>query len=190
MLESSDTNVELILIVVVLICDDDAGDLDHLTDVRGELYAFGRDKLDLFGGSRWSRHVVQEELDFVTIIVLLYKTSRERDGLTNLLACGGACVDKAEDDHSEDQHDSAHDVTLLLWSRVRLSKRPMRRTGYDLTKMRLQVGSAPEICLKASSGAPTSQALTPTGLQKHTPVRLQQVSGCGARLSSDVPEVS
>ena len=99
MLESSDTNVELILIVVivvvvviliviliVLICDDDAGDLDHMTDVRGELYAFGRDKLDLFGGSRWSRHVVQEELDFVPIIVLLYKTSRERDGLTNLLA--------------------------------------------------------------------------------------------------------
>ena len=56
--------------------------------------------------------------------------------------------------------------------------------------MRLQVGSAPELCLKASSGAPTSPALTPTGLQKHISVRLQQVSGCGAGLSSDVPEVS
>ncbi len=110
MAQSSDTNVEFVL-VFVIICDDNARHLDRMTDVSGKVDPFGRDKLDLFGGNLCSHHVLQEELDFVTIAVLLYETSRECDALTNLLACGGAGVDKGEDDHCEDQHDSAHEVT-------------------------------------------------------------------------------
>ena len=134
MAESSDSNVELVLIVivvlilvfvvpiivvivpipiVVIIRDDDSGHLDHMTDVCSKLYAIGRDKLDLMGGNLSSRHVLKEEFDLVTVIILLQKTSRERNALTKLLSCGWAGVDKAEDDHSEDQHDSAHDVTSL-----------------------------------------------------------------------------
>ncbi len=128
MAESSDTNVEIILVVLVLvfilifviICNDNARHFDHMTDVWGKVYPFGRDKLDLFGINLCSRHVLQEELDLVTIVVLLYKTSRKRDALTNLLACGGAGLDKAEDDHSEDQHDSAHEVTSSWGCRTRI----------------------------------------------------------------------
>ncbi len=137
MAESIDTNVQLILLLVlvlvlvfvfvfvfififVIICDDNARHLDHMTDVCGKVYPFGRDKLDLSGRNLCSRHVLQKELDLVTIAVLLYKTSRERDALTNLLACGGAGVDNAEDDHSQDQHDSAHEVTSSCGRRTRI----------------------------------------------------------------------
>jgi uncharacterized membrane protein len=63
MAELGDANVELILIIVivvviiivviviiiVVICDENARHLDHMTDVCGELYASGRDELDLLG---------------------------------------------------------------------------------------------------------------------------------------------
>jgi len=129
MAESIDTNVEVILVVVlilvvmlifVVIRDYNARHFDRMTDVRGKVDPFGRDKLDLFGGNLCSRHVLQEELDLVTIAVLLYETSRKRDALTNLLACGGAGLDKAEYDHSEDQHDWAHEVTSSWGCRTRI----------------------------------------------------------------------
>ena len=144
MAESIDTNVEVILVVVlililvfmlifVVIRDDDARHFDRMPDVWGKVHPFGRDELDLFGGNLCSRHVLQEVLDLVTIAVLLYKTSRERDALTNLLACGGAGLDKAEYDHSEDQHDWAHEVTSSwgCMTRIKAGRLPwIRRLAY------------------------------------------------------------
>ncbi len=61
MAESGDANVEIILFVFVLILvvmlifvvirDYNARHFDRMTDVRGKVDPFGRDKLDLFGGN-------------------------------------------------------------------------------------------------------------------------------------------